>query len=165
MDIFDDEIVKFWSALVNNGVQFILVGGYATNMNGYQRFTGDMDIWINSSPQNRKSLRKAFADYGLGDYEMIERMQFVPGWTYFYLNNGLKLDVMETMKGLEDFTFDECLQVAMIADIDGIKIPVLHINHLIANKKAVNRPKDQIDVIYLEKIKALLDEKNSSFEQ
>jgi hypothetical protein len=35
---------------------------------------------------------------------------------------------METMKGLENFTFDECLQVAMIADIDGIKIPVLHIN-------------------------------------
>ncbi len=76
MDIFDEEIVKFWSALVNNGVQFILVGGYATNMNGYQRFIGDMDIWINNTPQNRKLLRKAFADYGLGDYEMIERMQF-----------------------------------------------------------------------------------------
>ena len=165
MDIFDEEIVKFWSALVSNKVQFILVGGYATNMNGYQRFTGDMDIWINNSPENKKLLRKAFAEYGLGDYEMIERMQFIPGWTYFYLNNGLKLDVMEAMKGLEDFTFDECLQVAMIADIDGIEIPVLHINHLIANKKAVNRPKDQIDVIYLEKIKALLDEKNSFFKQ
>ena len=31
----------------------------------------------------------------------------------------------------------------------------LHINHLIASKKAANRPKDQIDVIYLEKIKEL----------
>ena len=39
-----------------------------------------------------------------------------------------------------------------------IKVPFLHINHLIQNKKAVNRLKDQLDVIYLEKIKQILDE-------
>ena len=52
------------------------------------------------------------------------------------------------MKGLED-----------------ILDPFLNINHLIANKKAVNRPKDQIDVIELEKIKKLredMDEDNIS---
>jgi hypothetical protein len=43
----------------------------------------------------------------------------------------------------------------LLADIDDVQVPVLHINHLIANKKAVNRPKDQLDVIYLEKIKQL----------
>jgi hypothetical protein len=65
MDIFDVEIVKFWSALVNMACNYI--------------------VWrlCHSSPQNRKSLRKAFADYGLGDYEMIERMHFVPGRTLF----------------------------------------------------------------------------------
>jgi hypothetical protein len=67
------------------------------------------------------------------------------------------LDVMVDMKGLEDLPFEECLQLASIATIDDVEIPVLHINHLLANKKAVNRPKDQIDVIYLEKIKKLLD--------
>jgi hypothetical protein len=36
------------------------------------------------------------------------------------------------------------------ANINGIVVPFLHINHLIANKKAVNRPKDQLDIIYLE---------------
>ena len=48
--------------------------------------------------------------------------------------------------------------MAKIATIENIKIPFLHINHLIANKKAVNRPKDQIDVIELEKIKLLRKE-------
>jgi predicted nucleotidyltransferase len=62
------------------------------------------------------------------------------------------------VKGLENFTFDECLEQANIADIEGVKVPFLHINHLISSKKAANRPKDQIDVIYLEKIKKLLDE-------
>jgi hypothetical protein len=54
--------------------------------------------------------------------------------------------------------FDECLGMAAIADIDDIKVPFLHINQLIANKKAVNRPKDQIDVIELEKILRIQDE-------
>lgn len=37
-------------------------------------------------------------------------------------------------------------------------IPFLHINQLIENKKAVNRPKDQLDVIELEKIRKILNE-------
>jgi hypothetical protein len=71
------------------------------------------------------------------------------------------LDVMVEMKGLEGFSFDQCRELASKADIDGVAVPVLHINHLLSNKKAVNRPKDQLDVIYLEKIKKLLEEEQS----
>lgn len=85
-------------------------------------------------------------------------MQFIPGWTEFNLNNGLRLDVFINMKTLENYSFDEYLSVAAIAHIDGVKVPFLHINHLIANKKAINRSKDQIDVIELEKIKELRKE-------
>jgi hypothetical protein len=117
-----------------------------------------MDIWIKDTPENRKALRTAFKKYGMGDFDMLERLQFVPGWTYFHLNNGLRLDVMTDIKGLEECTFDECLQLAATADIEGVKIPFLHINHLIASKKAANRPKDQLDVIQLERIKKLQQE-------
>lgn len=158
MDIFDQETVKFWSYLSKHGVRYIMIGGYATNLHGYQRFTGDMDIWVEDTQENRKKLRSAFEDYGMGDFFMMERMQFVPGWTYFTLNNAMRLDVMVDVKGLENFTFEQCLQMASVADIDDIKIPFLHINHLIAAKKAANRPKDQLDVIYLEKIKKMLEE-------
>jgi hypothetical protein len=34
----------------------------------------------------------------------------------------------------------------------------LHINHIIVNKKVVNRPKDQIDVVDLEKNRKIRDE-------
>lgn len=74
------------------------------------------------------------------------------------LMNGLRLDILVNMKGLEGYSFDECLNMASVADIDGIQIPFLHINQLIANKKAVNRPKDQQDVIELEKIIKLQEE-------
>lgn len=132
-----------------------MVGGYATNLHGYQRFTGDMDIWIKDTLENRQSLRIAFIDCNIGDYPMIEYMQFIPGWTEFHLNNGLRLDILVDMKGLEGYTFDECLQMASIADIENVKIPFLHIRQLIENKKVVNRPKDQIDVSALEQIRKL----------
>jgi hypothetical protein len=135
-----------------------MVGGFATNMNGYQRITTDIDVWFEDTQENRENMRLAFKDYGMGDFFMLATMQIVPGWTNFHLNNGVRLDLLVDMKGLEGYTFDECYQMSNKADIDGIIIPFLHINHLIINKKAVNRPKDQLDVIYLEKIKKIREE-------
>jgi predicted nucleotidyltransferase len=158
MDIFDVEIIMFWRSLQNNGVKFIMIGGFAINLHGYQRFTGDMDIWIEDTKENRKNLRKAFVEYGLGDIELLERMKFVTGWTNFHLNNGLRLDIITDMKGLDEYSFDECYNLAAGAVIDDVKIPFLHIDHLIQNKKEVGREKDQLDVINLERIKKLRSE-------
>jgi hypothetical protein len=158
VDIFDEEILNFWSALQEYNVQYIVVGGYATNLHGYQRFTGDLDIWLKDTLENRKQLRKAFVKCDMGDYPLIETMQFILGWTDFHLNNGLRLDILIEMKGLEGYTFDECLEMASIADIDSVNVPFLHINQLIENKKIVNRPKDQIDVAALEQIRKLRDD-------
>jgi hypothetical protein len=160
MDVFDNELLSFWKSLNTNNVKYIMVVGIATNLHGYQRATDDVDIWIKDTNDNRRNLRISFREYGMGDFDMMERMQFVPGWTYFNLNNGLRLDVMIGVKGLEGLGFDQCFEYATIADIDDVKVPFLHINHLIESKRAANRPKDQIDVIYLEKIKKLKDEMN-----
>lgn len=137
-----------------------MVGGYAVNLHGYERFTGDLDIWIEDTLENRKFLRQAFITCDMGDYPMIEYMEFVPGWTEFYLNNSFKLDILINMKGLEGHTFDECLQMASIADIENVSVPFLHINQLIANKNSVSRPKDQLDVLALEEIRKLRGDVN-----
>ena len=81
-----------------------------------------------------------------------EEIQFVPEWTNFYIGNGIVLDILINMKGLEGYTFEDCLKISMVAEIENVKVPFLHINQLILNKKAVNRPKDQLDVKELEKI-------------
>jgi hypothetical protein len=66
------------------------------------------------------------------------------------------------MKGLENISFFECLKTASVADLDGVEVPFLHINHLIENKRIVNRPKDQIDVIELEKIRKFREAENQA---
>ncbi|QNN44572.1 DUF6036 family nucleotidyltransferase [Pedobacter roseus] len=155
MDVFDDEILKLWRSLLKNKVMFIMIGGVATNLHGFHRTTDDIDIWIKDNLENRKNLRNAFKEYGLGDFEALETIQFIPGWTDFYLDNSLRMDIMTSVKGLEDFGFDKCLEYASIATIYELEIPFLHINQLIDSKKAANRPKDQIDIIELENIKKL----------
>jgi hypothetical protein len=155
VDIFDEEILNFWKALQDNKVQYILVGGYAMNFHGYKQLTPGLGIYLKETLENRQALRAAFVNCKMGDFPMIEYMQFLPGWTEFHLNNQLRLDILTDMKGLEAYTFDECLQMASVADIENVNIPFLHINQLIENKKVVNRPKDQIDVLALEQIRKL----------
>lgn len=165
MDVMDEELLNFWRILNRNTVQYIMVGGFAVNMQGYSRATSDADLWLKDELKNRQNLRNAFVEMGYGDFPGLETMEFVPGWTQFYIAGGLTLDIMTSMKGLENQTFEECLAKANIADLDGVKVPFLHINDLILNKKAVYRPKDQLDLIELEKIRTILqqsDQKKTS---
>ncbi|MEO8174871.1 MAG: hypothetical protein ABI581_17365 [Sediminibacterium sp.] len=154
MDALEEELMSFWRVLNSNHVKYIMVGGLATRFHGYNRATDDLDIWIEDTLENRQNLRKAFIELEYGDFLSIETMQFVPGWTSFYAA-GVELDIMTEMKGIENESFQSCYQMVSISDLNGVKVPFLHINHLIANKKAVNRPKDQMDVLHLEKIKEI----------
>jgi predicted nucleotidyltransferase len=160
MDILSEGLLQFWKSLNKYEVAFMMVGGFAVRFNGYNRATDDLDIWLKDDVRNRKNFRKAYAESGYGDFPSFETMQFVPGWTQFYVGDGIVLDIMTSMKGLENKSFDECFEKARVADLDGILVPFLHINDLLANKKAVARPKDQLDVIELEKIKKYLDEQS-----
>jgi hypothetical protein len=154
MDVLDEELIRFWSILNTNQVRYIMVGGLATRFHGYNRATDDLDIWIEDTLENRQNLRKAFIELEYGDFLSIETMEFVPGWTSFYAA-GVELDIMTGMVGIENESFETCYAMAARADLGGVLVPFLHINHLIANKKAVNRPKDQLDVIQLEIIKEI----------
>jgi hypothetical protein len=165
MDVYHDSFLDLWRLLNKNEVKYVMVGGFATNFHGFQRHTGDIDLYIEDTLLNRQKIRKAFRELGMGDFDSIERMQFIPGWVDFALNNGVRLDIMTSLKGV-DIPFDEILKMAPIAEIEEVFVPFLHINHLIANKRSVgcskDQIKDQIDVIELEKIKKLLEEKNQS---
>jgi hypothetical protein len=153
MDVFDQDILLLWKCLDDNEVRYIMIGGFATNLHGYSRSTKDIDIWIDDTLINRKRLRKALKEQGSGDYEPIERMDFIPGWTDFQLNMGFKLDVMTNVKGLEKIGFEDCFNYSIITEIEKVKVRFLHYNHLIICKKAAGRPQDLVDIEELEKIR------------
>ncbi len=128
-------------------------GRFAVNLHGFGRKTADADIWLKNTLQNRKSFRRAMSEMGYGDYPQFETMDMVPGWSAFTLNSGLELDLMTSLAGFEEAEFDACYELASIAEIHGRKIPFLHVNHLMKEKEIGNRPKDQIDLLELRRIK------------
>jgi hypothetical protein len=125
MDIYESAFVNLWDCLNRNEVRYIMVGGFATYLHGHYRYTQDVDLYLDDTLENRKNLRKAFIDLGLGDFEPIERIDFIPGWVDFQLDNGVKMDIMTSMKGVT-LSFDECLQIAPVAEIEHVKVPFLH---------------------------------------
>lgn len=146
MDILDEELIQFWRCLKENKVNYIMVDGFASIMHGCSRITQDVDIWIKDTPENRKQLRAAVQQYGLGDFPEFETSEFIPGWTTIYLGLGLELDIMTYLRAFPQVRFDECLDKAIHAEIEGINIPFLHLNHLLEEKRANGRPKDLLDI-------------------
>ncbi len=153
MDLFDEDILNLWRCLETNEVRYIMIGGFATNLHGYSRATKDIDIWIEDSVVNRKKLRKALKEQGSGDFEPIERIELIAGWTNFQLNMGFDLDVMTSVKGLEAIGFNECFKYSVVAEIESVKVRFLNYNHLITTKKATGRLQDLLDIEELEKIR------------
>jgi len=148
----NEQIIAIWNSFFENKVKYITIGGFAVNIYGYNRSTGDVDIYLEDTLENRLNLRKALKSINLGDFETIETMQFIPGWTDFTLNYGLRLDIMTAVKGLEDKSFSSLLDDATIVMIGETPVYFIDYENLIIAKKASNRTKDILDIEELEKI-------------
>ena len=154
----ESQIIEVWKYFSLNNVKYLTIGGFAVNIYGYGRNTGDIDIYVDDSIENRENLRVALKQLGIGDFENIKTMQFIPGWTDITLNFNLRLDIMTSVKGLEDTTFEQLLEKAYIKEISGVPIYFLDYDNLIKAKKAANREKDLLDIAELEKINKISDE-------
>lgn len=64
INLFTEEHRELLTALIKNKVDFMLVGGYAVIHYGYDRSTGDMDIWLKTGNRNRDKLINALKDFG-----------------------------------------------------------------------------------------------------
>jgi predicted nucleotidyltransferase len=148
----DSQIVEIWKYFSLNKVKYLTIGGFAVNIYGYGRNTGDIDIFIEDSIENRENLREALKQSGIGDFENLNIIQFIPGWTDITLNFNLRLDIMTSVKGLENTTFDQLLEKAYITEISDIPVYFIDYENLIIAKKAANRPKDLLDIEELEKL-------------
>jgi predicted nucleotidyltransferase len=147
-----EKIFQIWRSLFKFDVKFIVVGGFAVNFYGYNRNTGDLDLLLEDSAENRKRLRNAFRELGLGDFKELESIPFLAGWTDISLDFGLRLDLMSSLKGLEDYNFEQLKTKATIVELDGVLVDFLDYQSLIKTKVVCGRPKDILDIEELQKI-------------
>src|SRR6185436_452722 len=143
--------------LNKNEVKYILVGGLAVNYYGYARSTGDVDLWLDDSDDNRKKLVSTLTDFGVEGANVFLTLPLIAGYSEILLTNGIYVDFMSNMTALKQDQFQECYQMAEKFHVDeNTPVNFLSINKLIEEKTKLGRPKDLDDV---EKLKVIANAK------
>lgn len=138
-------------ALIDHEVEFLLVGGYAVIYYGYIRATGDMDIWLKPTNENKKKLLKVFKNlqFDPNGIEKISKMDFTEAVIFHIGDEPERIDFLSRVQGLN---FDDAWEQKQFLNTNNYQIPFLHLDDLITNKFLVNRSKDKADIENLLKI-------------
>ena len=148
-NLFNQDFQELIQILNEEDVQYILVGGYAVILHGYHRTTGDLDIWLRRTESNYSKFIKASNRFGLPT-SSFTKDKFLYDTNIDVFSFGrppVGLDIMLELKGLD---FETCYQKSLLHEIDGLTVRLINYDHLIEAKKSAGRPKDLLDIQYLE---------------
>lgn len=129
-------------------VRFLIAGAYAMSKVGYSRSTYDIDLWVDKTQDNAINIYNALAEFGI-PFE-IEPANFLEPNSVLQI--GIEPNRIDILTDIDGLTFDEAWENKQIAKFDLIEAFTLEINDLIKNKKASNRPKDQLDLVQLQEL-------------
>ena len=138
---------KFIELLNEHNVRYLVVGGYAVAFHGHPRYTKDLDVWIELSPENADKVLKALEKFGFGSLDLkvddfLEDDQIIQ---LGYPPN--RIDILTTLK---DLNFEGCYNTRVEVEIQGLRINFIDIENLKRNKRATGRPQDLADAENLE---------------
>lgn len=160
MNIFDDYTHDVLEKCIQNNVQFLIVGGYAVNFYGFERTTGDIDLWIKPDNDNKINIINALKELGIEENALAQLMQ-MDFTKHLVFSDGItpfKIDFMTHISGV---SFEEAYPQKTITEIDELNVPFIHLKHLIISKIGTGRPKDSIDIDQLQKISQIKNSKKS----
>ena len=145
----NEDYHDFLAALVGRGVRFMVVGAHALAVHGYPRATVDIDVWIDPSPDNARQVWRALADFGapLHDLDLHEHDLTRPD---VVAQLGLPPNRIDILTGISGLTFDQAWPNRVEETVEGVRVPVLGLAELMANKRASGRDKDKADMKGLE---------------
>lgn len=156
-----------FAALGQVGARYVVVGGVATVLHGYARFTADIDLIIDFDPLEAQKTLGALAAMGLRPRAPVALLDFAEqtkreswvrdkGLTVFSL-----WDPNDPMREVDLFVehpipFEELWRDSELVSLVGQNVHIASIPHLIALKQLANRAEDRIDI---EALHAILEAK------
>lgn len=145
--MLNQDYKEMLSILLENKVEFVLVGAYAMAAHGYPRATADLDIFIKPSSDNAPKVFKALAEFGAPmDSNILN--DFAKKGTIFQIGViPRRIDVINDIDGV---SFEVAYKDRKIVEIEGLQIPIISKINLLLNKKSTGRQKDLLDAKRLE---------------
>ena len=131
------------SLLNANGVEFLIVGGYALAFHGAPRFTGDIDIFIRPTPENAARVLTALNEFGFRFPNLSEKDFLAPDKVIQLGVPPVRIDLMTSISGVSWETAEASKVSGLYGDV-----PVYYIGvrEYIVNKRASGRQKDLADI-------------------
>lgn len=130
------------------GVEYLVVGGYALGAHGMPRYTGDLDFFFRRTQENTEKIVKALRDFGYSSPELTAESLMQPGMIHYFGRPPLRVDLINEVSGVE---FDDAWSERFKVQTDGPELFVISLRHLKMNKKASGRLKDLADLETIEK--------------
>lgn len=130
-------------AFEDQGVKYLVVGGYAAIHYSQPRYTKDIDLWVEPSLENAKKVLQAFYDFGLPveGFDVQDLAQ--EGFQFFVGCPPCAFDFLTSVPGLN---FEASWHRRTGSQEDDLTIWYLSKEDLIISKKVANRDQDLKDI-------------------
>lgn len=143
--------------LARHGVDYVVIGGVATQVHGHRRTTMDLDLTPDPDPENLARLGAALAELearpvegAFGGAEIStadpERLAIAAVVPPLLTRHG-QLHILKEPKGGR--AFDELREAALVVELNGVDVAIVSLDDLIRMKRAAGRPLDLEDVAAL----------------
>ena len=157
---FDPE--RLLGALVDGGVNFVIVGGIGARLLGSPSITFDLDICHARDQTNLEALAVVLRDLRARlrgvDRDVPFRLDartLAAGDSFTFLTDAGPLDILGTPAGTDGY--DDLVRTAVRQDLELGRVLVADIDALIRMKRAAGRPKDRVEVEILGALRQELD--------
>jgi hypothetical protein len=132
--------------LSSERAEFLIVGAYAVMAVTEPRYTKDLDVWIRPSATNARKVYRALEAFGAPLSNLTVRDLSRKGIIFQIGVEPVRIDILTQVDGID---FSEALKRSRSGTYGKVKVAFLSVEDLIANKKAVGRPQDLLDVAKL----------------
>lgn len=138
---------KLIGALVEAGVEFIIVGGLAATVHGSSRLTQDVDVVYDRNPDNLSRIKRALQPHRPYLRGAPPGLPF--DWSVATLRRGLNFTLNTTLGDVDLLgeitgggTYGELLPHSLEIELFGLACRCLDLPTLIQTKRAAGRPRD-----------------------
>lgn len=144
-----DPLIRVCGLLNGAGVRYLVIGGHACILHGLVRTTEDVDVLIEPSEENCARVIQALSQLEDGAARELSPKDLLEN-VVVKIADEVEVDVSTHAWKV---TYAEALPGAISVEIDGVQIPYLGLDSLIASKETY-RERDSSDLLQLIALKA-----------
>jgi hypothetical protein len=139
------DFTDFLNLLVQHDVKALIIGAFAVAFHAKPRFTKDLDIFVEASPENAERLLRAIDAFGFGTLGLTAA-DFAPGRVTQLGYPPNRIDLVTSIDGV---TFEEAWASRVAGKYGAVDVWYIGRDALVRNKAAAARPQDLMDLATL----------------